>query len=376
MTTHISALNIDSYRGINHLSIDNLGGVNIFLGDNNVGKTSILEAIELLCNPTEYGLVQVARQRENGRYLLRSRLGIVESVLFLFDINSEDKSENKYSMKLGGTIHEQTGTVDINAEVVQKLIDLNNLSEYDRREKNGRGMDAQEETRAVVGTINSSFLPLDQLSFSDLEHSIKFDLDNYSRIYRINKTGKLMDVNMVHTIDHLMGDTLSGLLRKKKSKDRAIELLKEFEESICDIRYINEESGPRYYPVIENNNHDYIPLSLYGDGMKKILTVLNALVETENGVVLIDEYETALHTTSMEKVFRFIMDISKELNIQLFLTTHSSEAVDKLLECAADDLNEIRVIRLKKKNNRTYARVTDGKEALFERKEYNMEFRV
>lgn len=376
MAIHISRLDIDSYRGISQLCVENLGGVNVFLGDNNAGKTSALEVIELLCMPNEYGMVQVARQRENARSVLRSRLGIMDSVLFLFDISSKEKAANRYSLRIGGTINGQHGFVKVSAEVVQKLIDWNNISELDKRILKEQGVNIEEELPSMIGVIESSFEPNEQMSMFVTEKSRPFELDNYSRNYHLNKEGSIIDVQMVQTIDHLVGDGLNRLLKKKKNKDRAVELLKDFDDSICDIRYINEEIGPRFYPVIENDNHDYIPLSLYGDGMKKVLTMLNALVGTENGVVLIDEFETALHTSAMKKVFRFMLDIAKELNIQLFLTTHSEEAIDKLLECAEADLQDIRIIRLKKKNGRTFARVTEGEEALHDRKEYNMEYRV
>ena len=49
---HISNLDITNFRGIKHLQIDDLKMVNIFLGKNNVGKTSILEAVLLSIAPT------------------------------------------------------------------------------------------------------------------------------------------------------------------------------------------------------------------------------------------------------------------------------------------------------------------------------------
>ena len=64
---HISELNIITYRGIRNLEIDDLDRVNILLGDNNSGKTSVLEAIQILCNPCEYNLLQVAKQRDKYR---------------------------------------------------------------------------------------------------------------------------------------------------------------------------------------------------------------------------------------------------------------------------------------------------------------------
>lgn len=53
MTTHIESLKINLFRGIENLEIEDLGAVNIIVGDNNAGKTSVLEAIQFLCAPNK-----------------------------------------------------------------------------------------------------------------------------------------------------------------------------------------------------------------------------------------------------------------------------------------------------------------------------------
>ena len=62
--SHITSLNIESYRGLEGLKIENLGDVNIVVGDNNTGKTSVLEAIQLLYELTLYNMAKIAMQRE------------------------------------------------------------------------------------------------------------------------------------------------------------------------------------------------------------------------------------------------------------------------------------------------------------------------
>ena len=111
---------------------------------------------------------------------------------------------------------------------------------------------------------------------------------------------------------------------------------------------------------------------------KKALTMLNAIIKAEDGILLVDEYETALHTSIMQKVFKFMVEggLAKKENVQLFLTTHSLEAVDKFLYANEDMLEDISIIRLKKKENKTYAKVMNGKEALDNRENYDLELRV
>ena len=62
---HIKWLDIESFRGIENLQLDDARQINILVGENNTGKTSILEAISLWEYPLEiYNFIKVARNRE------------------------------------------------------------------------------------------------------------------------------------------------------------------------------------------------------------------------------------------------------------------------------------------------------------------------
>ena len=47
---YIKELSIDSFRGLKNIKISDCADVNLILGDNNAGKTSVLESICLLRN--------------------------------------------------------------------------------------------------------------------------------------------------------------------------------------------------------------------------------------------------------------------------------------------------------------------------------------
>jgi|GEM_PF-166076 len=381
MARHITEMKIKTYRGIKDLSIPDLRDVNILVGDNNAGKTSVLEAIQILCNPCEYNIIQVARQREKYKSVIRMgmnmNMNILDSVLYLFNVYSSNKEYNEYEINLFGTINGESGEIRISGEVVNQLVDLKDIAMFNPIAKNKLSdeiIETQQEIPILVGNIFSSFSESGQVKmFAD--GSKKFEISEYTRILRTNRQTPIIETRNIQTIDHIVENAFSNIIKNKEMKKRAVELLKEFDEEIVDIRYINDEQ--RYVPVIENkSSSEYIPLSMYGDGMKKALTMLNAIVSCENGIVLIDEFETALHISAMKKVFQFVINIAKQLNVQLFLTTHSIEALDKLLESSSEDLNNISVIRLKKKQGKTISKVTNGEDAMSERKIYNMELRI
>jgi AAA15 family ATPase/GTPase len=64
-----------------------------------------------------------------------------------------------------------------------------------------------------------------------------------------------------------------------------------------------------------------------GDGINRILSIALAAVNSENGYLLIDEFENGLHYTVQEKLWRVIFKLAKDLKIQVFATTHSNDCI-------------------------------------------------
>lgn len=53
-------IDIQNYRTIKHISLNNFANINIFTGAANTGKSSILEAVYFLCNAIEYTKDQIS----------------------------------------------------------------------------------------------------------------------------------------------------------------------------------------------------------------------------------------------------------------------------------------------------------------------------
>lgn len=65
MKRHLNNLTIHQFRGLRQLELRELGGVNLLVGVNNAGKTSVLEAISTYCRPLDpLEWLNTARRRE------------------------------------------------------------------------------------------------------------------------------------------------------------------------------------------------------------------------------------------------------------------------------------------------------------------------
>lgn len=96
MAVHIEKLEIGHFRGIHHLTIENLNHINIIAGDNNSGKTSVLEALLLLRNPADFtNILRLARMRDTNIFFSGS--SVYESFINLFPQNTPDKEISLYA---------------------------------------------------------------------------------------------------------------------------------------------------------------------------------------------------------------------------------------------------------------------------------------
>src|SRR5438552_13827650 len=66
-------IKVEAYRGFRELSIENLSRVNLFVGQNNSGKTSILEAVQILASEGNLGLL-FRSLRRRGEIILANEL--------------------------------------------------------------------------------------------------------------------------------------------------------------------------------------------------------------------------------------------------------------------------------------------------------------
>ena len=136
-----------------------------------------------------------------------------------------------------------------------------------------------------------------------------------------------------------------------------ITLLNIFDQQIKDL-VILDSPGISLLPVyeiyIEHGELGLTPLSTFGDGVRRLVFIALQLIQLKNGILLIDEPGTAIHTEALQDTFQWVFKWCKELNIQLFATTHSLEAVDAILAVTESD-SDLVLYRLEPKENETSA---------------------
>jgi hypothetical protein len=123
-------------------------------------------------------------------------------------------------------------------------------------------------------------------------------------------------------------------------------LLKQLDPDVASIRLAAGESS-RAYVRVQHRRLGYVPLELLGDGFSKALSMACNLVAASGGVMAMDEFDVSLHIGALHTIISFALEAARRLDVQLFLSTHSLDAVDALIDLASpeDDLHVLRLGR-------------------------------
>ena len=92
-----------------------------------------------------------------------------------------------------------------------------------------------------------------------------------------------------------------------------------------------------------------IPIALMGSGFVRLLELTIAFVEVAGGTILVDEIENGLHYSVLQDVWKSINQLSQRFDVQVFATTHSYECIvaanSAFTELESDELHLHRLYR-------------------------------
>lgn len=372
---NINSIEINQFRGIRQLTISNFSKINLIVGDNNSGKTTFLEAVQLLFAKSQLSSVKnIIKQRT---VLNVSESSFYTSFIKMFNVNQESEllDFDIYAVSNNGPIRfEMRGrerTISGEEALQMSTMSLGQKAHYKKE-----STVVPETAKLFSGSIIS------QNGKKPIEKDIHFtSLDNVSVGPVIKR-----EVQYIPSFGHLRYDLLKNFVDNPEYKKLAISILKQFDDSIVDICYTKADDGCFLESIITADGIN-MPFSVYGDGVKKILYILNKLFDATDSILLIDEIETGLHKKYYDRLFPVVFELAKKLNVQLFIATHSMEAIDAILsygnyENDSNDTEPIRVITLKKvysnddKESNVVARNVAGKYVYDNRKAFEFEVRL
>lgn len=332
----LTSLSVKNYRGLRDLKIDGLTRVNIIAGENNSGKTSLLEAVALLVDPSPETIASVHRNRR----IANPKGNALELVRWM-----PSGGDTAKIVEIQG-FSDDTRERRVSFEVVTR----EGLNRRDQR------LFAQFANRFTTDPRNEAFVAT--LIDGD-ESPIRLLLVPEPNRFAMASPRAMRPSRVISSggaEPHLIEDF--SRVKIDQTLDRYLPALKHVEPRLRDLDLANFAGDVQIYGNVGLGR--LLPLPLMGEGIGRVLTFVISIASCPGGMVVVDEIENGLHHSILEKVWQAIGEAARIANCQVFATTHSYECIQAAQRAFADNGEEdLAFIRLERRGDDIRAIVAD-----------------
>ncbi len=344
----LHSLQVEQFRAFKDLRISKLGRVNLIVGKNNVGKTCLLEAIQLYANN---GWPDVIWTILAGRDEVKRSLDPV-AASYRSDPRETDDSMAIRSLFYGrpevlvfgqpagpitiGPIADQSKLLRIGigwfvTERVTPTVDLREVTDDDE------SVEIDSLTPRFTITVGNK-----------VDHRYRIDS---SRIG--NRRNRFEDdtiacqfIRASGMSNSQVGALYDSVLRRGQDED-IVDALRIIAPDVVRLNFVGERERT---PIVSIKGVETpVPLRSLGDGMNRLLGIAAALASVSDGLLLIDEIDTGLHYSVQREMWDLVFRVARSLNVQVFATTHSWDCIQAFQEAAQDDAAEGMLVRLQER---------------------------
>ena len=271
----IKQIHIENYKGIRVADIKDFGMINVIIGKNNCGKTSLLEALFLNDQLKDF----LKQKDRNDNSLFLYFIYRMLDMEMLKDSNIRD-CKNEYLKLLISIVYNN---------------DLNNtIKVWD------------EDITYPINDLKKLFEKPDFLQMVQERESV--NINNFLPI-TINSNQDLLE--------------LCSELKISNKEEHLLKTLQKIDDRILDIQPLPNSIYLRYRGL-----NKLVPIKTMGDGVLRVLEIVTKMYYSQqNKTFFIDGIENELHYKTQKTLIRALLQGSKDYKMQIFVTTHSYEMI-------------------------------------------------
>ena len=340
MSLKIESITLERFRVFRELTIRGLGRVNLITGKNNAGKSSVLEGLRLLASSATSDVIydilrhreeNIEEAKEEGHPADPDGLLQVSGLFHGFPLLSEDPepiaiSTSGKSSPMSMTIRLDWLSQELDSDGVR-------LVHLDKPEPDGIA------ALIVERQDTTNVYPLERFRYPYSMRRGRFGPSSETQMscifvspYGGGGTG-------------MLGPLWDKIALSDREKD-VVGALRIIDPHISAVSMVGSNRRKPMAIVRADNIERPIPLRSFGDGLNRLFGIILSLVNARGGLLLVDEIENGLHHTVQLDVWRTIFRLAQTLDIQVFATSHSWDAVEAFQEAAAEAPEEGVLIRL------------------------------
>ena len=332
----LESLEIENFRGIKKLKIDNFKNINFFIGKANTSKTSILEAI----------------------YTGFSRDALL--VLNLLDARStsenddafESTSENDDAFESLFYDHNANNIIKINSLIDNELFELeisSNYKDYDKLTVSIDNIESVNKLNYLVYKIKNKKGYDTSINKIEEKNDYKFEFKILNKEENIQV--KKHDVGFISVFHYTnsIPFIFKAIFSDNEKRNIFKNICRQFDSKINDIIFVDD----KLMIEIKDLKHT-INIKNMGQGFQKYLTIVASMIYKRR-YIIIDEIENGMHFESIKTLLENILSLSKEYGLQFFITTHNKELLEILNDCLIEkdykDMLSVYNVYYNKENN-------------------------
>lgn len=334
----LNSLQVTNFRTFKNLCLNRIGKVNLVVGRNNVGKTSLLEAVHLYSSDDVLDtVVRLLRRRQEyslekgGRIVLFSNLFYQDAEapaqIEIGETSGDNKLvirpmwrwteeiEQKEGIQLRRQFSSKAPPEDIELEGIEATEVLTAKRGTETPQSISMESDrSPSQLRRKYGDLkNSLFLPSSGFYDDSIDTAELWD-----RVVLTDKEDAVLDVLQIIEPD------LERIVMVQGKRSQRLAMVK----------------------LIQQKN---MPLRSLGDGMNKLFELALGLVNVGEGrAFLVDEIDSGLHFTTLVDVWRLVFRTAENLQVQVFATTHSWDCIEAFQQAATEHPADGLLIRLER----------------------------
>lgn len=361
MSKFISTYEIHNFKKFEFLKLDNLGLINVITGDNNVGKTCLLESLLINSN--------FSKSLTHLNYTLRRR-GFYFEPNLIFD-NKVEFPEGNYFEFIARDINHSLISKYKFSDNSSNEIKIDFINTLEIAPKDLKFRTDKLEIKNIKGwlkqSLNNKVSELQFLYYNELENT-----SNYTYYPFIS-----FNVSYSNDVPDFLRELDSN---RKDEENKATSINFDHKRQVIDTMNAINKIQINDYQVISigtqmmlgisfksSFNGRFVPITQLGDGFQKIFRYVVEIIyakEVGEDRLMIDEIDTGIHHSRMNEFWTAFIKLVEKTQIQIFATTHSKGCIDSFVEILNDnkktDLGRIVSLQEEKNDIIAYTYTTNG----------------